>query len=125
MLKKLILIPVCSAMLFAPTIAQDIEPELTTKNPLQMVLMDNEQYLMSDELSDIEIKQTLIDSVENPALVKIVLVQSNLLDDSVSSIRNTYEFKKSDQEWKLEQKETDYLCLRGENTTNFQSNLCP
>ena len=122
-MKKLLL----SLTILASTqisLAEDLASEMTYyTTPLQVVIQDK-LLLEQEELSTIALTQEL-NSVENPNQVIITLTESGLLDDSVQALQTTYDIKKDEHGWYLEDKEVAYQCARGENTKDFVIDLCP
>ena len=106
------------------TMAEDLASEMNYyKTPLQVVMQDK-LLLDQEELSTIALTQEL-SSVENPDQVIITLTESGLLDDSVQALQTTYDIKKDEHGWYLEDKEAAYRCRRGEHTEEFTIDLCP
>lgn len=106
------------------SLAEDLASEMTYyTTPLQVVIQDK-LLLEQEELSTIALTQEL-NSVENPNQVIITLTESGLLDDSVQALQTTYDIKKDEHGWYLEDKEVTYQCARGENTKDFVIDLCP
>lgn len=106
------------------TMAEDLASEMNYyTTPLQVVIQDK-QLFEPEELSTITLTQEL-NSVENPNQVIITLTESGLLDDSVQALQTTYDIKKDEHGWYLEDKEVAYQCARGENTKDFVIDLCP
>ena len=62
--------------------------------------------------------------VESPTAAQIAVIESNLMDDSVSAIRTDYVFKRTDGDWKLQDTKKSYRCARGKNTKTFQTAAC-
>ena len=123
MMKKLLL----SLTILASTqisLAEDLASEMTYyTTPLQVVIQDK-LLLEQEELSTIALTQEL-NSVENPNQAIITLTESDLLDDSIQALQTTYDIKKDEHGWYLEDKEVAYQCARGENTKDFVIDLCP
>lgn len=122
-MKKLLLAVgiIASAQL---TLAEDLASEINYyTTPLQVVIQD-QLLLEQEELSTITLTQEL-NSIESPNHVIITLTESDLLDDSIQAIQTTYDIKKDERGWYLEDKEAAYQCRRGENTQEFIIELCP
>lgn len=106
------------------SLAEGLASEMTYyTTPLQVVIQDK-LLLEQEELSTIALTQEL-NSVENPNQVIITLTESGLLDDSAQALQTTYDIKKDEHGWYLEDKEVAYQCARGENTKDFVIDLCP
>lgn len=92
-----------------------------SSTPLEQVFKT--QPNLESALNSVQIQQ-VFNKVETPTAAKITVLESQLLDDSVSAIRTTYSFKLVENDWTLVDKKEVYKCARGENTTNFQAALC-
>ena len=90
--------------------------------PLEQVL--KAQPNLESELNTVEIRQ-VFNRVEAPTAAQVTVLESRLLDDSVSAIRTTYQFKLVDEQWNLVDKKAAYKCSRGSNTKTFQTAVCP
>lgn len=122
-MKKLLLAAgIIASMQF--TLAEDLALETHYyATPLQIVIQDKSLF-EQEELSTINLTQTL-SSAENPNQVIITLIESGFLDDSVQALQTTYEIKKDEHGWYLKDKAIAYQCVRGENTKDFLTDLCP
>lgn len=89
-------------------------------SPFEQVVMAQKHTLASNELSNISITQSL-DSIENPQKVYITVLQTDLLDDSVSSSKNIYTFIKKNDTWNLSNIKNTYKCRRN---NFFQEKNC-
>jgi hypothetical protein len=94
----------------------------STHTPLEQVL--KAQPNLESELNSVEIRQ-VFNRVESPTAAQVTVLESGLMDDSVSAIRTTYQFKWVDEQWNLVEKKAAYKCSRGDNTKTFQTALCP
>ncbi|WP_312968364.1 hypothetical protein [Acinetobacter gerneri] len=88
--------------------------------PLAQVL--NERSDLKRNLSTVELRQ-YFNRVENPTVAEVKLTETNLLDDSVRSIRTVYSFKNVDGHWQRVDTQKEYQCMRG-NTKSFQKAKC-
>lgn len=88
--------------------------------PLAQVL--NERSDLKRNLSTVELRQ-YFNRVENPTVAEVKLTETNLLDDSVRSIRTVYSFKNVDGHWQHVDTQKEYQCMRG-NTKSFQKAKC-
>lgn len=79
---------------------------------------------LRNELSTVEIRQ-YFNRVENPTAGEVKVTETNLMDDSVKSIRTTYSFKLNDNKWTLLAQKQEFQCLRGKNKNKFQTAKCP
>ena len=66
--------------------------------------------------------QQVFNRVESPTVSRITVIQTGLMDDSVSAIRTEYLFKLVDEKWQLQNK--SYQCARGKGSKGFQTQLC-
>lgn len=90
--------------------------------PLAQVL--KERTDLHKELSTVEIRQ-YFNRTEQPTVAEVKVTETNLLDDSVTSIRTIYNFKLIDGAWKRLGSQKAYQCGRGKNTKTFQTAHCP
>ena len=109
----------CAQLTFAEDLASETHYYAT---PLHLVMQDK-LLLEQEELSTITLTQEL-SSVENPNHVIITLIEADLLDDSIQAVQTTYDIKKDEHGWYLEDKEAAYRCRRGENTKDFVIDFC-
>ena len=93
-----------------------------SSTPLEQVLKT--QPNLASELNALEIRQ-VFNRVESPTAAQVTVLESGLMDDSVSAIRTTYQFKLIDEQWNLVDKKSVYKCSRGKNTKTFQTAVCP
>ncbi|EXD36110.1 MULTISPECIES: hypothetical protein [Acinetobacter] len=91
------------------------------ESPMQQVL--KAQPEISKEHQNTSIQQ-VFNRVESPTVSRITVIQTGLMDDSVSAIKTEYLFKLDDKKWQLQNKQQSYQCARGKNTRSFQSQLC-
>lgn len=94
----------------------------TSHTPMQQVF--KAQPHLQSNLNSVEIRQ-VFNRVESPTVAQITVLESGLMDDSVTAIRTTYQFKLLNEQWNLVDKKASYKCSRGENTKTFQTSLCP
>ena len=78
---------------------------------------------LKNELVTAEVRQ-YFNRVENPTVGVVKVTETNLMDDSIKSIRTTYNFKLSDGKWVLVNNKQEYQCHRGKNTKTFQTAKC-
>ena len=122
MFRLMIASAMCLGMLSGCATTQNIVSKVSgSATPLAQVL--NERPDLRKELATVEIRQ-FFNSVENPSVGQVKVTETNLLDDSVKSIRTVYSFKKLDENWKLVGTEKAYQCYRGKNTKTFQVGNC-
>lgn len=89
--------------------------------PLQQIIKAHPQ--LPEQQHNLSIRQ-VFNRAEAPTAAKVVVLEQGLLDDSVSSIRSTYQFKRQEEKWKLITEKKEYMCRRGENTKSFQTAVC-
>lgn len=94
----------------------------TSNTPLEQVLKQRSDILK--ELSTVEVRQ-YFNSVESPTSAEVKVTETGLADDSVGSIRTLYNFQLEGKNWVQVAKKEEYKCVRGKNTKNFQTELCP
>ncbi|NNP73928.1 hypothetical protein A7P53_15195 [Acinetobacter defluvii] len=90
------------------------------ETPMQQVIKAQPSILKNQ--NSMSVRQ-VFNRVENPTAAQIAVIDSNLLDDSVSAIRTDYIFKRVDKAWKLQETKKSYQCQRG-NNKNFQTQRC-
>lgn len=79
---------------------------------------------LAEALNSVSIQQ-VFNNAESPTAAQLTVVNSGLLDDSVSAIRTVYQFKQQSESWTLTKTETSFKCHRGPNTKSFQDKVCP
>ena len=127
MLKQLLILSMSLGLLAGCTTTKNLMSGMSGsktsgKTPLQQVLVA--QPNLKSELTNTEIRQ-VFNTVEAPNVAQVTVLQSGLLDDSVNAIRTTYRFKLSQNDvWQQVDKVTEYKCVRGKNTKNFQKQYC-
>ncbi|OTG80671.1 hypothetical protein [Acinetobacter sp. ANC 4648] len=92
----------------------------SSNTPMQQVLKVQPDIVK--EQNSLSIRQ-VFNRVEAPTAAQIAVIESNLMDDSVSAIRTDYIFKLVDNDWKLQETKKSYQCARG-NTKSFQTKRC-
>lgn len=92
-----------------------------SETPLAQVLKERSD--LRKNLATVEIRQ-FFNSVESPTVGQVKVTETNLLDDSVRSIRTIYSFKNVNEDWTLVGTEKSYQCMRGKNTQSFQKHKC-
>lgn len=79
---------------------------------------------LKDNLVTTEIRQ-YFNRVENPTVGVVKVTETNLMDDSIRSIRTTYNFKWMDEKWVMANAKQEYQCHRAKSKTQFQTAKCP
>lgn len=113
-----------SMMLTACATTKELLPTVISppdhNTPLAQVLKLHPE--LKKDLATVEIRQ-YFNSVESPTAAEVKVTQTGLLDDSVKSIRQVYNYKLVDTKWTLVNKKEEYQCARGANK-NFQTQKC-
>lgn len=92
-----------------------------SNTPMQLMLKAQPDLVKNQ--NSLSIRQ-VFNRVESPTAAQIAVIESNLMDDSVSAIRTDYVFKRTDGDWKLQDTKKSYRCARGKNTKTFQTAAC-
>lgn len=113
---------ICLGMLSGCATTQNLVNKVSgSETPLAQVLKERPD--LRKDLATVEIRQ-FFNSVESPTVGQVKVTETNLLDDSVRSIRTIYSFKNVNENWKLVATEKSYQCSRGKNTQSFQKTKC-
>ncbi|WP_198078148.1 hypothetical protein [Acinetobacter calcoaceticus] len=96
-------------------------PFVGSETPMQQVLKAQPEIVK--EHNNISVQQ-VFNRVESPTVSRITVIQTGLMDDSVSAIRTEYAFKLVDEKWQLQNKQKSYQCARGKGSRGFQTQLC-
>ncbi|WP_171264655.1 hypothetical protein [Acinetobacter sp. ANC 4558] len=126
MLKRIMMIiislSVLSGCVTTKALVSNISSKKSTiKTPLEQILKAHPELQL--ELSNLDIRQ-VFNKVEGPTAAQVTIVQSNLLDDSITAIRTTYRFKLHQNIWQQLDTVTEFKCMRGKNITDFQKQYC-
>ena len=127
MLKQSIIVVMGLGLLAGCTTTKNLASNIgigkkVVSTPLEQVLKTHPE--IQSELTNTEIRQ-VFNAVEAPTVAQVTVLQSGLLDDSVNAIRTTYRFKFSQNDvWQKVDKVTEYKCVRGKNSKNFQKQIC-
>ncbi|MEB3753074.1 hypothetical protein [Acinetobacter sp. MD2(2019)] len=90
--------------------------------PIHQVLRKIKNF---EDIPTFKIRQEFNRS-ESPITQATVFVDQEFTgDDSVAAERSTYHFELQHGAWKEINKEDSWRCVRGKNTTKFQTQLCP
>ena len=79
---------------------------------------------LKNELVTTEIRQ-YFDKAESPTVGVVKVTETNLMDDSVKTIRTIYNFNLVQGKWMLAKTSQEYQCHRAKNKTKFQTAKCP
>ncbi|MCU4413791.1 hypothetical protein KTH71_07025 [Acinetobacter sp. WU_MDCI_Axc73] len=91
------------------------------ESPMQQVLKAQPDIIKQHQNTSI---QQVFNRVESPTVSRITVIQTGLMDDSVSAIKTEYVFKLDHKKWQLQNKQQSYQCFRGKNNRAFQTQLC-
>ena len=75
--------------------------------PMQQVLKAQPDLVKNQ--NSLSIRQ-VFDRVESPTAAQIAVIESNLMDDSVSAIRTDYIFKQVENDWELQEIKKLSMC---------------
>ena len=92
-----------------------------SETPMQQVLKTQPEIVKEHNNTSV---QQVFNRVESPTVSRITVIQTGLMDDSVSAIRTEYLFKLVDEKWQLQNKQKSYQCARGKGSKGFQMQLC-
>ncbi|MGL5833084.1 MAG: hypothetical protein ACRC1Z_07605 [Waterburya sp.] len=70
------------------------------------------------------IKEDVEVDTSNPEQAIVIIVQTNLPDDSVNSIRYRIDFKSEDSQWQMEWAGQQFICQSGRGNQNWSKELC-
>ncbi|MEB3767219.1 hypothetical protein [Acinetobacter sp. MD2] len=101
-----------------------VDQQTRTDAPLQQLLKLQPDLFKGDELYPVSIQQSF-NAAEAPTIANVQVLETGLMDDSVSAIRTDYVFKRKEAQWKLDSKQQTYQCVRGNTAGKFQTALCP
>lgn len=96
-------------------------PFVGSETSMQQVLKSQPEIVKEHNNTSV---QQVFNRVESPTVSRITVIQTGLMDDSVSAIRTEYAFKLVDEKWQLQNKQKSYQCARGKGSRGFQTQLC-
>jgi hypothetical protein len=70
------------------------------------------------------VKEDVEVDTSNPEQAIVTIVQKNLPDDSVNSIRYRIDFKSEDSQWQMEWAGQQFICQSGRGQQNWSKELC-
>ena len=111
----------CFALTSCATTQNLVNKVSGSQTPLAQVLKERPD--LRKNLATVEIRQ-FFNRVESPTVGQVKVTETNLLDDSVRSVRTIYSFKQIKEDWTLVGTEKSYQCTRGKNTQSFQKSKC-
>ena len=112
----------CAGLFTGCATTSKLIPFVGSETPMQQVLKAQPEIVKEHNNTSV---QQVFNRVESPTVSRITVIQTGLMDDSVSAIRTTYQFKFIDEQWNLVDKKAAYKCSRGKNTKTFQTAVCP
>lgn len=111
----------CAGLFTGCATTSKLIPFVGAETPMQQVL--KAQPEIAKEHNNTSVQQ-VFNRVESPTVSRITVIQTGLMDDSVSAIRTEYAFKLVDEKWQLQNKQKSYQCPRGKGSRGFQTQLC-
>ncbi|MBU3085720.1 hypothetical protein [Acinetobacter seifertii] len=111
----------CVGLLTGCATTSKLIPFVGSETPMQQLLKAQPEIVKEHNNTSI---QQVFNRVESPTVSRIIVIQTGLMDDSVSAIRTEYSFKLVDEKWQLQNKQTSYQCARGKGSKGFQTQLC-
>ena len=111
----------CFALTSCATTQNLVNKVSGSETPLAQVLKERPD--LRQNLATVEVRQCF-NRVESPTVGQVKVTETNLLDDSVRSVRTIYSFKQIKEDWTLVGTEKSYQCTRGKNTQSFQKSKC-
>ena len=111
----------CAGLMTACATTSKLIPFVGAETPMQQVLKTQPEIVK--EYNNTSVQQ-VFNRVESPTVSRITVIQTGLMDDSVSAIRTEYLFKLVDEKWQLQNKQKSYQCARGKGSKGFQTHLC-
>ncbi|MDC4964521.1 hypothetical protein OHW02_06650 [Acinetobacter baumannii] len=111
----------CAGLMTGCATASKLIPFVGSETPMQQVLKTQPEIVKEHNNTSV---QQVFNRVESPTVSRITVIQTGLMDDSVSAIRTEYLFKLVDEKWQLQNKQKSYQCARGKGSKGFQTHLC-
>ncbi|MFP0265867.1 hypothetical protein [Acinetobacter pittii] len=111
----------CAGLFTGCATTSKLIPFVGSKTPMQQVLKAQPEIVKEHNNTSV---QQVFNRVESPTVSRITVIQTGLMDDSVSAIRTEYSFKLVDEKWQLQNKQKSYQCARGKGSRGFQTQLC-
>lgn len=111
----------CAGLFTGCATTSKLIPFVGSETPMQQVLKAQPEIVKEHNNTSV---QQVFNRVESPTVSRITVIQTGLMDDSVSAIRTEYSFKLVDEKWQLQNKQKSYQCARGKGPRGFQTQLC-
>ncbi|MCE6237541.1 hypothetical protein [Acinetobacter pittii] len=111
----------CAGLFTGCATTSKLIPFVGSETPMQQVLKAQTEIVKEHNNTSV---QQVFNRVESPTVSRITVIQTGLMDDSVSAIRTEYSFKLVDEKWQLQNKQKSYQCARGKGSKGFQTQLC-
>ncbi|MFJ0064589.1 hypothetical protein Q4345_13415 [Acinetobacter baumannii] len=111
----------CAGLMTGCVTTSKLIPFVGSETPMQQVLKTQPEIVKEHNNTSV---QQVFNRVESPTVSRITVIQTGLMDDSVSAIRTEYLFKLVDEKWQLQNKQKSYQCARGKGSRGFQTQLC-
>ena len=111
----------CAGLFTGCATTSKLIPLVGSETPMQQVLKAQPEIVKEHNNTSV---QQVFNRVESPTVSRITVIQTGLMDDSVSAIRTEYSFKLVDEKWQLQNKQKSYQCARGKGSRGFQTQLC-
>lgn len=111
----------CAGLMTGCATTSKLIPFVGLETPMQQVLKTQPEIVKEHNNTSV---QQVFNRVESPTVSRITVIQTGLMDDSVSAIRTEYLFKLVDEKWQLQNKQKSYQCARGKGSKGFQMQLC-
>ncbi|QRO94351.1 hypothetical protein I6J47_15450 [Acinetobacter pittii] len=111
----------CAGLFTGCATTSKLIPLVGSETPMQQVLKAQPEIVKEHDNTSV---QQVFNRVESPTVSRITVIQTGLMDDSVSAIRTEYSFKLVDEKWQLQNKQKSYQCARGKGSKGFQTQLC-
>jgi hypothetical protein len=70
------------------------------------------------------VKEDVEVDTSNPKQAIVTIIQTNLPDDSVNSIRYRIDFKSEDSQWQMEWAGQQFICQPGRGNQDWSTELC-
>ncbi|MFW1703067.1 hypothetical protein ACG9WR_12840 [Acinetobacter pittii] len=111
----------CAGLFTGCATTSKLIPLVGSETPMQQVLKAQPEIVKEHNNTSV---QQVFNRIESPTVSRITVIQTGLMDDSVSAIRTEYSFKLVDEKWQLQNKQKSYQCARGKGSKGFQTQLC-
>lgn len=92
----------CAGLFTGCATTSKLIPFVGSETPMQQVLKAQPEIVKEHNNTSV---QQVFNRVESPTVSRIVVIQTGLMDDSISAIRTEYAFKLVDEKWQLQNKQ--------------------